>query len=159
VVDTSSLFPKVSGFESPKHAFLTGFSCFSSAFHDSSVSQDRPLPLPFTPFFIQVSLYVLLPMQFKNSNLHVGLLCCNAVWTCKWIPTIRRIIPPPFSGLKAVCSFDRVYLPTCTYGAATHKTNIDIFTATRTWNLVILLFLCSVHFKRNSVQYRILSAF
>jgi hypothetical protein len=48
----------------------------------------------------------------KKSLADVG---CNAVWTCRQIPKFRRKILSPFSALK---------------------TNIDIFTSTRTSHLI-----------------------
>jgi hypothetical protein len=34
-----------------------------------------------------------------DDDVHIGLLGCNTVWTCRQIPTFRRNIPSPHSGL------------------------------------------------------------
>jgi hypothetical protein len=35
----------------------------------------------------------------KMSRSSSGLWGCDDVWTCKWVPTFRRNIPPPFQGV------------------------------------------------------------
>jgi hypothetical protein len=68
----------------------------------------------------------------------VRLLDCNAVWTCRLIPTYQSNILPKSLGLKmaAVCSSETFVSIYKSYGLTTRKTNIDIFTALRTSQLL-----------------------
>jgi hypothetical protein len=52
-----------------------------------------------------------------GEDVDVGLLGCIAVWTCRRIPTFRRNIPSPSSGMEMerVCSSETLYLPTREY--------------------------------------------
>jgi hypothetical protein len=68
----------------------------------------------------------------------VGVLGTNAVWTCRQKPTFRRNILPLSSMLKtkAVCSPETLVVPTSLHGITTQKTNIGIFIAVKTSNLI-----------------------
>jgi hypothetical protein len=56
----------------------------------------------------------------------------NAVWTCRQRPMFRRNKLSLYPRLQP----KRWYLPTGPRGVTTHETNIDIFTAVRTSNIV-----------------------
>jgi hypothetical protein len=91
-------------------------------------------------YTIRATLYFYVAVQFIA---HVGLVGCNAVWTCRWIPTFRRnILPPSSEGLhpwrcrqyilpKGLWRW-RQYVPpkrcqpTSAHGVITHRTNVYI---------------------------------
>jgi hypothetical protein len=71
-----------------------------------------------------------------NLNLaDVGLLDCDAVWTCRWVPTFPKNKVPPPSRLEeevAVCFF-KTLVPS--YKTTRCQTTINIFTTIK--NLIL----------------------
>jgi hypothetical protein len=57
--------------------------------------------------------------------------------TCRWVPTFKRNIPPPSSGLKeeAVVSSKMMFQPTCPHSIITQKTSGNSLTAMKNSNL------------------------
>jgi hypothetical protein len=63
-----------------------------------------------------------------GEDVDVGLLGCNAVWTCRYIPTFRRDIlslSSPWRWRQYVPP-KRWYIPTSPHGVTTKKTNMDM---------------------------------
>lgn len=62
----------------------------------------------------------------------VGLLCCNAMWTCRYVTLFWRNMLLPSFGIN------HWYLPTSLHGVVMQVININIFTAVRASHLNVL---------------------
>jgi hypothetical protein len=98
-----------------------------------------------------------------------GLLGCDAVWTCRWVPTFQRNIQPPYESWrwKEYVPPKRWYPPTSSQSVTIQETTIDSFTAVRTsnhygnqsdsffWLILILLHLQNRSTDFDQIWYRV----
>jgi hypothetical protein len=84
-------------------------------------------------------------------HVDVGVLGCNTVLTCSWIPTFQRNILLPSSGLKMgwYVTLKQWYLSESQHDIRSQKTNIGIFTTVSTSNPLYCLHVLSLRYFRN----------